>query len=194
MTNKAMETIHFTRTVLGAATLALLACACGGEATEGKGAESSADGEGRELVGNKAPDFSVAAMGNKSGTISLKNLRGKVVVVDFWGTFCEPCKKSFPKLQHLNAKYAETGLEIVAISEDEADDKDKIPGFVNEYGARFTIGWDSDKAAARHYKPQTMPSTFLIDRRGHVRYIHSGFHEGEEVELEKELKELLSEK
>jgi peroxiredoxin len=180
------------RAAIGAASIALPAC--GADLSGQSSAESPADGESRELVGNKAPEFSVAAVSGKSGTISLRELRGKVVVVDFWGTFCEPCKRSFPKLQHLNAKYADTGLEIVAISEDDVDDKDKIPGFVREYGAHFAIGWDSDKAAAKRYKPQTMPSTFVIDRRGHVRYVHTGFHDGEEVELEKELKELLSEK
>jgi peroxiredoxin len=178
---------------IGAAGLAALALSACAEESPGKGAASVSDGESRQLVGNAAPDFSVAAVGGKPGPISLRALRGKVVVVDFWGTFCAPCKKSFPKLQELNAKYRSTGLEIVAISEDEADDKDKIPGFANEYGARFTIGWDSDKAAAKRYKPQTMPSTFVIDRHGHVRYVHVGFHDGEEVDLEKELKELLGE-
>ncbi|HZU83424.1 MAG TPA: TlpA disulfide reductase family protein [Polyangiaceae bacterium] len=195
MTVKAMR--HPIHSMLGVAAVALLASAAGAgcaEESQGKGAESASDGESRELVGNPAPDFSVAKISGKGGTVSLKRLRGKVVVVDFWGTFCEPCKKSFPKLQELNAKYADNGLEIVAISEDEADDKDKIPAFASEYGAQFTIGWDSDKSVAKHYKPQTMPSTFVIDRQGHVRYVHAGFHEGEEVELDKELKGLLSEK
>ena len=113
------------------------------------------------------------------------------MLVDFWGTFCEPCKKSFPKLQDLNTKYASSGLSIVGISEDEADDKDKIPGFADTYGAKFTLGWDEDKSVAKSYKPQTMPSSFLIDKKGVVRYAHVGFHDGEEVEVEKEIKELL---
>ncbi len=117
-----------------------------------------------------------------------------MVVIDFWGTFCEPCKKSFPKLQDLSAKYGESGLRVVAISEDEPEDKDKIPEFVKTYGAKFAIGWDEDKSVARHYKPETMPSSFLVDRKGIVRFAHVGYHDGEEVSLEKELKELLDEK
>jgi cytochrome c biogenesis protein CcmG, thiol:disulfide interchange protein DsbE len=162
--------------------------ACG--AADGGGADSADSAGG--LVGNPAPDFSVKALVGGKGTVSLKSLRGKVVLVDFWGTFCEPCKKSFPKLQDLNTKYASSGLQIVGISEDEVDDKDKIPGFADTYGAKFTLGWDEDKSVAKSYKPQTMPSSFLIDRKGVVRYAHVGFHDGEEVEVEKEIKELLA--
>ncbi|HEY8039025.1 MAG TPA: TlpA disulfide reductase family protein, partial [Polyangiaceae bacterium] len=120
-----------------------------------------------------------------------KSMRGKVVLVDFWGTFCEPCKKSFPKLQDLNTKYSASGLRIVGISEDESDDKDKIPGFAGTYGAKFPLGWDEDKSIAKNYKPETMPSSFIIDKKGVVRYAHVGYHDGEEVEVEKEIKELL---
>jgi peroxiredoxin len=163
--------------------------ACGASADGGKGSESGGDSNG--LVGNPAPDFSVKAVAGGSGTVSLKSLRGKVVLVDFWGTFCEPCKKSFPKLQDLNTKYSTSGLRIVGISEDESDDKDKIPGFASSYGAKFTLGWDEDKSIAKSYKPDTMPSSFIIDKKGVVRYAHVGFHDGEEVEIEKEIKELL---
>jgi peroxiredoxin len=164
--------------------------ACGGAEDEGKGSSAASDKGG--LLGNPAPDFAVKPLsGNKAGTVSLKSLRGKVVLVDFWGTFCEPCKKSFPKLQDLNTKYGASGLQIVGISEDEADDKDKIPGFASTYGAKFTLGWDEDKSIARAYKPETMPSSFIIDKRGVIRFAHVGYHDGEEVEVEKEIKELL---
>ena len=166
--------------------LALVGCGAAGD--DGKGADSADTGG---LVGNPAPDFSVKALAGGKGTVSLKSLRGKVILVDFWGTFCEPCKKSFPKLQDLNTKFATSGLQIVGISEDEADDKDKIPGFADTYGAKFTLGWDEDKSIAKSYKPQTMPSSFIIDRKGVVRYAHVGYHDGEEVEVEKEIKELL---
>jgi peroxiredoxin len=168
--------------------LATAEAACGGGAAESGGDSTPAE---RGLVGKPAPDFSVAAVANGNGTLALSDLRGKVVLVDFWGTFCEPCKKSFPKLQDLHAKYGASGLKIVGISEDEAEDKDALPGFANRYSARFTLGWDKDKSIARSYKPQTMPSSFLIDKSGVVRYAHVGYHDGEEVEVEKEIKELL---
>jgi cytochrome c biogenesis protein CcmG/thiol:disulfide interchange protein DsbE len=161
--------------------------------TGGAGADSPA-GTGGGLIGNPAPDFSVAKAVGSKGSISLSDLAGNVVVIDFWGTYCEPCKKSFPKLQDLSAKYGGSGLRVVAISEDEAEDKDKIAGFAQTYGAKFSIGWDEDKSVARHYKPETMPTSFIVDRKGIVRFSHVGYHDGEEVSIERELKELLTEK
>ena len=172
-----------------ASAAALAGCA---ETGGGAGADSPSSDKG--LVGNPAPDFSVARAVGSKGTISLSNLAGDVVVIDFWGTFCEPCKKSFPKLQDLSAKYKENGLRVIAISEDEVEDKDKIGPFAQTYGAKFAIGWDEDKSIARHYKPETMPSSFIVDRKGIVRFTHVGYHDGEEVSIEKELKELLDEK
>ena len=166
------------------------ASACGGSAAESSSSESTPAKGG--LVGKPAPDFSVGAVANGKGKVALSDLRGKVVLVDFWGTFCEPCKKSFPKLQGLHTKYAASGLKIVGISEDEGDDKGSIPGFANTYGAKFMLGWDEDKSIARSYKPETMPSSFLIDKNGVIRYAHVGYHDGEEVEVEKEIKELLA--
>src|SRR5579859_4922156 len=168
-------------------TIGLLVSACGGTSEEGAGTAAKAGG----LVGNPAPDFSVKPIVGTKSAVSLKGMHGKVVLVDFWGTFCEPCKKSFPKLQDLNTKYASSGLRIVGVSEDESDDKDKIPGFGDTYGAKFPLAWDGDKSIAKHYKPETMPSSFIIDKKGVVRYAHVGYHDGEEVEVEKEIKELL---
>ena len=130
-------------------------------------------------------------MVGSEGAISLKDLRGQVVLLDFWGTFCEPCKKSFPKLEELRRKYASRGLRVIGISEDEDEDKDKIPAFGETYGAKFALAWDGDKAIAKRYKPETMPSSFLIDKDGVVRFAHVGFHDGEELEVENEIRGLL---
>jgi peroxiredoxin len=168
--------------------VALSAIGCGG-ALGGGG--QTADDAANALVGNPAPNFTAKSVGTKD-TVTLKRWRGQVVLVDFWGTFCEPCKKSFPKLEALSQKYAAQGFRVVGISEDEADDKDKIPDFAKSHGAKFFLAWDEDKSIARSYKPETMPSTFLIDRQGIVRYAHVGFHDGEEVELDGEVQGLLA--
>ncbi len=174
----------FAHALLFAVAVSAVACA------SDKGADSPAAMVG--LVGNPAPDFHVKAVAGGDGTITLKELRGKVVLLDFWGTFCEPCKKSFPKLEELRRKYAATGLHVIGISEDEDDDKDKIPGFADTYGAKFSLAWDGDKAIAKRYKPETMPSSFVIDRAGIVRFAHVGFHDGEELEVDKEVRSLLA--
>ncbi len=170
------------------ASVCAAALGCGAITDDSPGASTGAT---KGLVGKAAPEFAVAAVANGKGKLALDDLRGKVVLLDFWGTFCEPCKKSFPKLQDLHTRYAASGLKIVGVSEDEVDDKDKIPDFASTYGAKFTLGWDKDKSVARSYKPETMPSSFLIDKSGVVRYAHVGYHDGEEAEIEKEIKELL---
>jgi cytochrome c biogenesis protein CcmG, thiol:disulfide interchange protein DsbE len=163
---------------------------CGGALPGSAAASPPADPAG--LVGNLAPEFNVATLSGARGSLSLKQLRGKVVLLDFWGTFCTPCKSSFPKLQQLNAKYAGAGLQVLGISEDEPEDRGKIPTFATTYGARFAIGWDEDRSISDRYKPETMPSSFLIDKRGVVRFAHVGYRGGDEVQLEKEVQDLLA--
>lgn len=164
--------------------LSVGACA----ATAEKGADT---GNPDGMIGNPAPDFHVTAVTGSKEPISLGALHGQVVLLDFWGTFCEPCKKSFPKLEELNRKYAASGLRIIGISEDEEEDKDKIPEFARAYAANFPLAWDDGKSAARRYKPETMPSSFLIDKDGVVRFVHVGYHEGEETEIDGEVRGLL---
>jgi peroxiredoxin len=161
---------------------------CGAAVTEGAGSA----GASSALLGNPAPDFRVETVTGTKATIALKSLRGRVVLVDFWGTFCKPCKESFPKLQALSGKYAASGLTVVGISEDDADDKDKIPAFAANYGAKFAIAWDGDRTVAQQYKPDSMPSSFVIDRSGVVRFEHVGFRAGDELTIEREITELLS--
>jgi peroxiredoxin len=177
------------RSLVSLAALGVFAMApgCGAASADSAGASAGSHG----LVGQEAPDFSAQAVANGKGKVALGAMRGKVVLVDFWGTFCEPCKKSFPKLQNLYGKYAGSGLRVVGISEDEAEDKAKIPDFAATYGAKFMLAWDADKSIAQHYKPETMPSSYLVDKNGVVRYAHVGYHDGEEEEIEKEVRELL---
>jgi cytochrome c biogenesis protein CcmG, thiol:disulfide interchange protein DsbE len=183
-----MLSVLALRTRLVGTVVGLLAAGCGAAVTEGGGTAGDSAG----LVGNPAPDFHVDTIGGGKPTVALKDLRGRVVLVDFWGTFCKPCKESFPRLQALHGKYAATGLTIIGISEDDAEDKDKIPSFAASYGAKFAIAWDGDRAVAQQYKPDSMPSSFVIDRKGVVRYEHVGFRAGDEVVIEKEIQELLA--
>lgn len=165
----------------------------------GKGADSPADVKGdngessggdHPLVGKPAPDFTLESV-NGQGTISMKSMEGKVVLVDFWATWCEPCKKSFPKYEELNVKYKDSGLQIVAISED--DDKDGVPEFGSEHGAKFPIGWDEGKEIAEKWQPKSMPQAFIVDKKGVVRHAHLGYHDGDEDKLDGQIKKLLDE-
>ncbi|RYZ58660.1 MAG: TlpA family protein disulfide reductase, partial [Proteobacteria bacterium] len=112
---------------------------------------------------------------------------GKVVLVDFWATWCKPCAKSFPKYQELYVKYKDK-LEIVAVSEDE--EKDGIDAFGKTHGVKFPLAWDEGKSVAGKYDPKAMPTAFLIDKAGVIRFAHFGYEDGDEKQVERELKEL----
>jgi peroxiredoxin len=174
-----------TKAGLMLAVMAVAACGSGG--AEGGGATSPSAAK-HELLNNPAPDFAGDSVNGK-GKISLAQWKGKVVLVDFWATWCEPCKKSFPKLEELRVKYASAGVEIAAISED--DEANGVKEFGANHGAKFPLLWDKDKSIANKWHPPNMPSSFIVDKKGVVRFVHLGYHDGEEKEIESELKGLL---
>ncbi len=168
--------------LIGACALVLPSC------DSGTGPADSPSGSQHPLVGNPAPSFSFESANGK-GKVKLAALKGKVVIVDFWATWCGPCKESFPKLQGLYSKYQDSGLEIVGVSED--DEKAGIADFGQTYGAKFPLGWDKEKSIAGQWHPPSMPTSFILDKDGVVRFAHPGYHDGDEAKVEKELKSLL---
>ncbi len=183
---KISRRLVITSLVASVGVLSLVAC--GDTAASSGGAESAA-GKNHELIGQPAPDFSVDSV-NGQGKVSLSALKGKVVIVDFWATWCDPCKKSFPKLQDLYTKYHDSGLEIIGFSEDD-DNSPDIAAFGTSHGSKFPLAWDDGKSIAGQWKPPSMPSSFIVDRNGIVRFAHLGYHDGDEAVVEKELKTLL---
>jgi peroxiredoxin len=154
--------------------------------SSGGGSGGGSKPSGAVKVGDSAPSFSIDSL-NGQGKVAVTP--GKVTIVDFWATWCEPCKKSFPKYQELYVKYKASGLEIAAVSVD--DEKGSIAAFAKSHGAKFPVGWDNGKKIAEQYKPEGMPTAFVIDKNGVVKFVHKGYHDGEEKELEKEIKGLL---
>lgn len=160
--------------------------ACGSEPQDPTGKSSGGKtAKGAVKVGDKAPSFSVDSM-NGAGKAAVSP--GKVIIVDFWATWCEPCKKSFPKYQELYVKYKASGLEIVAISVD--DEKGGVPDFAKSHGAKFPVGWDEGHKIAERWGPENMPSAYIVDKHGVIRHVHKGYRPGEEAEIEKEIKAL----
>lgn len=139
----------------------------------------------KPVVGKPAAPFKLTTIDGEKVSVG----KGKVTIVDFWATWCEPCKKSFPKYQELYVKYKASGLEIVAVSVD--DEKNGIADFAKTYGAKFPVAWDEGHKVAGCYDPPGMPSAFVIDKNGVVKHLHKGYHDGEEKEIEKEIKALL---
>ncbi len=167
--------------------------ACGGSKKHAEDPTSSAavvaaPHEGPAEVGKQAPDLSIQSL-NAKGDVKLGDLGGKVVVVDFWATWCGPCKQSFPGLQALSKRH-EGKVAVVGVSVN--DEQDGITDFAKELGTTFPIGWDKGHAIADRWKVPTMPSSYVVDATGTVRYVHAGYHAGDEAEIEKEVASLLS--
>ena len=169
-----------------ALALVLTGVGCGSGFDAPSSAKADAD---HALVGAPAPGFDLEAQHGAS-RVSLADLGGKVVIVDFWATWCEPCKKSFPAYQKLSHKFAGK-LSIVGISVDE--EPDGIAAFAAETGVSFPLAWDSDQSVAAAYSPPTMPTSYVIDKNGIVRHVHDGYRPGDEVTLEKHVAELVKE-
>jgi peroxiredoxin len=174
--------------LLAGAALSLTLAACGGGA--GGGAETASGAEGG-LVGKPAPDLTAEAVTGE-GPKNVKDASGKVTIIDFWATFCGPCKKSFPKYQTL-VDDAAGNLAVIAVSVDEPDDTDKakIEAFVKETGVKFAIVWDKDHSLAKKYGVEKMPTSFIVDKTGVIRHVHAGYADGEEDKIGEEVKALI---
>jgi len=115
---------------------------------------------------------------------------GKVTVVHFFASWCAPCTKSIPELDALYAKHSG---RIAAIGIGEDDDESDMRAFVANLHASFTMLFDSARAKAGRWKPATMPTTYVVDKHGQLRYTHAGYHDGEDSTLETEVRTLLAE-
>ncbi len=124
-----------------------------------------------------------------AGQIDLSQLKGRVVYVDFWASWCGPCRKSFPWLKEMQARYGKDGLEIVAINLDK--DHDKALRFLREYAPAFTVAFDPQAVSARAFAVKGMPSSYLIDRDGRVVMTHVGFRKKDTEALESRIRALL---
>jgi len=134
------------------------------------------DLQGR-LVGHPAPDFALAALG--TGSARLADLKGRVVIVDFWATWCGPCAMAMPHLVDLGHKYKD--LRVVGISdEDEAD----IKKYVADHKIDYTIARDADDVVTGHYLVTALPTLAIIDKAGVVRALHVGAGDFDVIEAE----------
>ena len=121
--------------------------------------------------------------------LDLSQYRGKVVYLDFWASWCKPCRQSFPWMNRMQDKYGDQGLVIIAVDLDE--DRADADRFLKELPAKFQVVYDPQGQLAAEYKLVGMPSSFIIDRNGAVHSRHAGFHESSPTEYETEIQSLL---
>lgn len=125
-------------------------------------------------------------------SLDITGLRGHVVYLDFWASWCAPCRQSFPWMEAMKSTYDTQGLEIVAVNVDRnRADADK---FLQQFHPTFDVRFDPKGELAEQYKLQGMPSSVLIDRHGVTRFVHVGFRPIDGAIYEGQLRELLAEK
>jgi cytochrome c biogenesis protein CcmG/thiol:disulfide interchange protein DsbE len=127
----------------------------------------------------------------RASDLDLSAYRGKVVYVDFWASWCGPCRESFPWLDGLVREYSSQNFVVIGVNVDK--DRDRAERFLNETPADFPIIYDPHGDLATAYKVAGMPSAILIDRTGHVRFQHAGFSAKQKGLYEEQLQTLLAE-
>jgi cytochrome c biogenesis protein CcmG/thiol:disulfide interchange protein DsbE len=121
----------------------------------------------------------------------LEAYAGKVVLLDFWASWCSPCLQSFPWMNELQQKHGGEGLVVLAVNLDQ--DRKLADAFLGKTPAQFRVEYDPAGTVARQFDVQAMPTSFLIDRQGNVRTRHAGFKEKHRQGREQEIEQLLKE-
>ena len=138
-------------------------------------------------LGSKAPDFTLRS--NTGKNLKLSEYRGQVIMLNFWATWCAPCRQEMPQLNRLYEQYRKGGFVMLGVN---IDDKSKAAGdLAQQLKLAFPVLFDADKQVSRRYDVDAMPSTLLIDRDGNVQYIHRGYRAGVEKEYDEKIRELL---
>jgi peroxiredoxin len=136
-----------------------------------------------------APDFTLRQVDGPN--LRLGEQRGRVVMVNFWATWCGPCRIEMPHLARLYDKYRGSGFVLLGVNID--DDPNAAKALAGKLGIKFPVLLDTDKRVVAAYDLNAMPATVLIDRDGRVRHLHRGYREGVEQTYEQQVRELLKE-
>ena len=144
-----------------------------------------------EIEQRPAPACATAAI-RDAKNYTLQQFKGKVIYVDFWASWCVPCVQSFPFMNTLEHEFNSKDFQILAINLDENPDDAHL--FLKQHPAQFTVVTDTNQQCAKAFDVKAMPSSYLIDRNGMIRYQHLGFHNSETEEIKSLVKQLLAEK
>jgi len=140
------------------------------------------------LLRQPAPDFVLRSLAGAN--VRLSEHLGEVIIINFWATWCGPCRQEMPLLDELYGKYQRAGLTLLSINLD--DDKDRAVEMAKTLAVSYPVLLDERKEVSRSYQVGSMPSTVLIDREGVVRYVSEGYKPGYEKRYTEQLRELLN--
>ncbi|MFK5951381.1 MAG: TlpA disulfide reductase family protein [Methylococcales bacterium] len=142
-------------------------------------------------LGDLAPACNARLMSAEQQVLDLNIYRGKVVLLDFWATWCPPCKKSIPFFNTLQTKMGAQGLEIIAVNVDE--NIQDVYRFLQQFPVNYKVALDPVGDCPEKYQVKAMPSSYFIDKHGKVRKIHLGFRNKDKADIKQMLETLLGE-
>lgn len=137
-----------------------------------------------------APGFNLPVKGG--GMMDLADLKGDVVMINFWATWCGPCRTEMPLLDALHKRYSKLGFTLVGVNVEE--DPSGADKFLAETPVTFPILFDRKNEVSKLYDVKAMPSTVMVDRKGNIRYIHKGYKDGDENEYQNWIRKLVRER
>ena len=136
-----------------------------------------------------APDITLTALSGES--IRIADLKGQVVLLDFWASWCIPCRRSFPEVDALHRELQPKGLTVIAVNVDEQ--QKNAYTFLEQYPHTMTVAFDPKGAAAQAFDLQAMPSSMIVDRRGRIRFTHEGYTDKTISQFRSEVLQLIAE-
>ena len=136
-----------------------------------------------------APDFTLKSAAG--GNLKLSEYRGEVVLINFWASWCGPCRQEMPLLDELHARYKPLGFTVLAVNVEE--DTGKALRLIEDLQPGFPVLFDTSSTVSREYDVAAMPSTVLVDRNGRLRYLHRGYTPGLEELYQQQIRELVRE-
>ncbi len=128
------------------------------------------------MTDGPAPDFTLK--GNNGKNLKLSEHRGDVVLINFWASWCGPCRQEMPLLSELHDKYRAMGFTVIGVNVEE--DSSEARKVLKDTPVSFPVLFDNDSVVSKQYDVVAMPSTVLVDRDGNMRYLHKGYKPGEE--------------
>lgn len=138
-------------------------------------------------IAEQAPAFNLPGDGKN---VNLAELKGKVVYLDFWASWCDPCRKSFPWMNDLHARYNDKNFAVIAINLDSSNED--ATKFLDRIPAKFIVAYDPEGEVATKYNLRAMPTSYLIDKKGQIVFTHQGFRDSDSKEIEEKIHNLLN--
>lgn len=142
-----------------------------------------------ESMNVPAPDFTLES--RQGENLRLRDFRGEVVMLNFWASWCGPCRQEMPLMDELYEQYKDLGFTILAVNVDE--DRGEAHRFLDKVPVSYPILYDPESNVSEQYEVQAMPTTVMIDRDGNARFLHRGYQPGYEDDYEEQIRQLVRE-